>query len=504
MRVSAYKNALPGRQLVHRIAFPQRQKHQQQQQQQLQQLPFKKQPQAPGDAGRTTTGNQPGGGSGKPGQRQARQASGTTTRQPQLQRQQQTELEALHKSNQRASPSWQEQGHQQEQQAERQLGPAQRPPLEEQPEASTSGGADQSQRLKHGKLQAGQHPKTARDWQAKRDWLIMSMEEALIDDDIFAELAEELDLEEQWRPQISLLYKLGMRKVHLSKVLDSRLYVLKLGVPTLRRKLQFLRTAVGLTDDDICRLLVKFPRILEYKTEKTIRSHLDFFCKHGVEQEELPKVVLRAPMLLELSISKTLQPRIQFLTEVAAVPLTSIGKLITRHPQVMTCTEEGMLQRVQFLQQLGMDRQAIGKAVLAHPQILHYSIAAMEGRAEYLRSIGMSNEQLAAATARLPQLFSLDIRNNLVPKYDYLVQQLGGDVSTLSSYPAYLSLSLSNRIIPRHKFLEVVAAGSAKNVPRPFPMSYLKCSDKKFAHDVAGSSLQRFEAFRTQILSRRV
>lgn len=365
-------------------------------------------------------------------------------------------------------------------------------------------------------------PKSASHWQATRDYLVMSMDEALIDDATYAALADELDLEDAWRPQISLLWQLGMRKLQLEKLLDSRLYVLKLGVPTLRRKLQFLRADAGLTDADICKLLVKFPRILEYKTEKTIRSHLDFFVKHGVETTELPKVVMRAPQLLELSIPDTLTPRIRFLTETAGVPPTSIGKLITRHPQVLTCTEEGMSLRVAFLQSLGMDRSALGKAVLTHPQVLHYSVAAMEQRGAYMLSIGMSKEQLTAAVGRLPQLFSLDITNNLIPKFDYLVKQLGGDIGTLSSYPGYFTLSLSNRIIPRHKFLEAMAAsagskagvagatgrgksngrkkaGAAGGPPRPFPMSYLKCSDTKFAHDVAGSSLQRFEAFRTQM-----
>ena len=95
------------------------------------------------------------------------------------------------------------------------------------------------------------------------------------------------------RAQVSLLYQLGLRKQQLRKVLDSRIYSMQLGVPTLRRKLHFLRTAVGLGDADICRLLMKFPRILEYRTEKTIGSHLEFFRKHGVEHEDLAKVGAR-------------------------------------------------------------------------------------------------------------------------------------------------------------------------------------------------------------------
>lgn len=69
----------------------------------------------------------------------------------------------------------------------------------------------------------------------------------------------------------------------------------------------------------------------------------------------------------------------------------------------------------------------------------------MRERVAYMRSVGMSSEQAAAVFARLPQLFGLDVNNNLAPKIRYLVHELGGNVTTLSNYPAYLSLSLTNR-----------------------------------------------------------
>lgn len=72
-------------------------------------------------------------------------------------------------------------------------------------------------------------------------------------------------------------------------------------------------------------------------------------------------------------------------------------------------------------------------------------MSAMRERVAYMRSVGMSAEQAAAVFARLPQLFGLDVNNNLAPKIRYLVHELGGNVTTLSNYPAYLSLSLTNR-----------------------------------------------------------
>ncbi len=78
-------------------------------------------------------------------------------------------------------------------------------------------------------------------------------------------------------------------------------------------------------------------------------------------------------------------------------------------------------------------------------QVLHYKVESMREKVAYLRSIGMNASQVGVVLQRLPQLLSLDVRNNLVPKYRYLQAELGGTVDTVASYPAYFSLSLPLR-----------------------------------------------------------
>lgn len=78
-------------------------------------------------------------------------------------------------------------------------------------------------------------------------------------------------------------------------------------------------------------------------------------------------------------------------------------------------------------------------------QVLHYNVDSMEEKLQYLKEIGMGEQQVAQSISRLPQLLALDVRHNMRPKYNYLQSQMGGDVQTLCSYPAYFSLSLSQR-----------------------------------------------------------
>ena len=260
----------------------------------------------------------------------------------------------------------------------------------------------------------------------------------------------------------------------------------------MRKKLQFLRDAVGLSQEELAKVIVKCPRILEYRSEQTIRPRLAFLEKAGVAETDIAKVVLRAPMIMALSLSETLEPRAAFLQKEVGLAQGKggLGKLIARHPQVLTCSEEMMRQRTAFLSvDCGLTATEIARAVVAHPQVLHYKIDSMKERVDYLqRSVGMTEKQVACAVARFPQIFSLAVASNMAPKWRYLVEHLG-----------YFSLSLANRIIPRHKYLQLQRGGEA---PMPFPLGLLKITDKKFATEVAGTTLLEYEEFKEQLLQR--
>jgi hypothetical protein len=313
----------------------------------------------------------------------------------------------------------------------------------------------------------------------------------------FKHLAEECGLEESWRPAVGLLCQLGLRQSELARLSESRPEVFQISAGTMRRKLAFLRETVGLSDIELTKVVVKCPRILEYQSE-SVKTRLAFLKGAGIAPKDVAKVVLKAPMIMALSVDDTLRPRAAFLREEVYLAEGKLGKLFARHPQVLTCTEDMMRQRVQFLmQECGLETEDLAHAVLAHPQVLHYKIDSMRTRLDYLRSIGMSAEQIAAGVARFPQIFSLSVATNMAPKWHYLVEHLGGNLTSLVAYPAYFSLSLAKRIVPRHRYLQQLRGG---NLPLPVSMTVLKMTDKKFAVEVARTSLQEYESFREAIV----
>ena len=187
------------------------------------------------------------------------------------------------------------------------------------------------------------------------------------------------------------------------------------------------------------------------------------------------------------------------------VPQESLGKLICRQPQVLTYSEDSMRLRLDFLRGLGIDGGDLTKAVVSHPQVgtagpawhllfgsvvlsvgrlavaakegglvsrsghgdtasalltgmfgvrllrsdqvLQYRVEAMQEKVSYLRHIGMGAADVPVCLMRLPQLLCLDVRNNLIPKYNYLTEQMGGTVRSVTTFPAYFSLSLPGRCV---------------------------------------------------------
>lgn len=112
--------------------------------------------------------------------------------------------------------------------------------------------------------------------------------------------------------QATVYHKLGFTKADFRKVVKSRGTngLLQLRVSTIQSKLRFFKNELSFDDEDIRRLLVKCPRVMEHKIESTIRPHLDFLQQHGVAKGDLGKVdtlLHGQPTLLQPNCPATLR-----------------------------------------------------------------------------------------------------------------------------------------------------------------------------------------------------
>ncbi|KAK9819840.1 hypothetical protein WJX72_003114 [[Myrmecia] bisecta] len=316
-------------------------------------------------------------------------------------------------------------------------------------------------------------------------------------------LARQYSMDLAWKPQVELLVELGCTLRDLRKLLQrpdsaqpnqAPRFFTSMG-DSLRLKLGFFTEEVGMSREQVRRMLVKYPRIMEYSVLHVLWPHLQFFLDAGVPKNDMPKVVVRAPMVMQMSIANTLEPRIYYLTDRVGISEELIGKVIARLPQILSYSEDAMHERVEFLLENGLSQADIARAVASHPQLLHYRTESMQRRLAWLRQIGLTPEQVCRVVSQHPQLVCRDIERQLQPKFAYLCKELGGSADSIASFPNYLSLSLAQRIIPRHRYLETVRGRAITK----FPLNHLKCSNAIFAEKVAGTNLMHFEAFRLQM-----
>ncbi|PPE00462.1 hypothetical protein GOBAR_DD02512 [Gossypium barbadense] len=287
----------------------------------------------------------------------------------------------------------------------------------------------------------------------------------------YQRLSDEIDLDEKWFPLLDYL---------------------------TQERLDYL-LSVGVKQRDVRRILLRQPQILEYTVENNLKSHVAFLMSLGIPSSRIGQIIACAPSLFSYSVENSLKPTVRYLIEEVGINEHDLGKVVQLSPQILVQRIDiSWNTRYMFLsKELGAPRDSIVKMVKKHPQLLHYSIDdGLLPRINFLRSIGMRNSDILKVLTSLTQVLSLSLEDNLKPKYLYLINELNNEVHSLTKYPMYLSLSLDQRIRPRHRFLV-----SLKKAPKgPFPLGSLVPSDECFCQQWAGTSLDKYLAFRQRLL----
>lgn len=317
-------------------------------------------------------------------------------------------------------------------------------------------------------------------------------------DNKYPRLSAELDLDDKWLPLLDYLSTFGLKESHFIQMYERHMPSLQINVASAQERLEYL-LGVGVKQKDIKRILLRQPQILEYTVEKNLKAHVTFLLGLGIQNSRIGQIIGAAPSLLSYSVENSLKPTVRYLIEEVGIKERDLGKVVQLSPQILVQRiDNSWNTRYIFLsKELDAPRDSVVKMVTKHPQFLHYSIEdGLLPRINFLRSIGMRNSDILTVLTRLTQIFSLSLEENLKPKYMYLINELRNEVKSLTKYPMYLSLSLDQRIRPRHKFLV-----SLKKAPKgPFPLSSLVPTDESFCQQWAGTSLDKYLAFRQRLL----
>ncbi|XP_049355764.1 transcription termination factor MTEF1, chloroplastic-like [Solanum verrucosum] len=153
------------------------------------------------------------------------------------------------------------------------------------------------------------------------------------------------------------------------------------------------------------------PEILTAPISTTLRAAVTFLLREvHVTGENLPGVLRRRPRLLTKCVDKHLRPTLYFLQ-------SSIGiEDVSKCASLLSCSVE-----TKFIPRL-----------------------------DYFQRIGFSRRDAKVMFRRFPSLFCYSIEENLEPKFDYFVVEMGREMMELNVFPQYFSFSLEKRIKPRH------------------------------------------------------
>nr|AFK47676.1 unknown [Lotus japonicus] len=177
-----------------------------------------------------------------------------------------------------------------------------------------------------------------------------------------------------------------------------------------------------------------------------IKSTVEYITSMDFSAIEFQRIVGMCPEILTTKVSDII-PVFTFLHREVHVKGSDIKRVINRRPRLIVCSVNNRLRpTLYFLQSIGIEE------VSKHTDLLSCSVEdKFLPRIDYFENIGFSRDDATSMFRRFPQLFCCSIKNNLEPKYNYFVVEMGRDLKELKEFPQYFSFSLENRIKPRHK-----------------------------------------------------
>ncbi|KAL4015805.1 hypothetical protein IC575_023407 [Cucumis melo] len=185
----------------------------------------------------------------------------------------------------------------------------------------------------------------------------------------------------------------------------------------------------------------------------TLKSVEVCLSSMGLDRSAVGRVLDMYPKLLTSNPDYDIYPIFDFLLNEVQIPFPDIHKSIIRCPRILVSDLDHQLRpALKFLRDLGF----VGlKAITCQTTLLLVSNVehTLLPKIQFLENLGLSHEDVVNMVLRSPGLLTYSIQNNLVPKVNYFLGDMKGDLLELKSFPQYFSFNLERKIKPRHRSL---------------------------------------------------
>lgn len=294
---------------------------------------------------------------------------------------------------------------------------------------------------------------------------------------------------QQMKRTIHILKKSGVPLNQTHRLLIRFPKLLTLPSQLVYRNLQVLVGPIcKMGPEQVMSVLRKCPELLQYDHELSLRTLITLESAGVVG---IDRVVLAQPQVLG---SKRAESVMQYLATVI-LPVEDVPKVVRNHPSLLTMQPSSMLQMVNYLQELGLDRSAIGRVMRAYPHLLTESTEKADRVIQFLAKNQINN--FPQVIQQLPPILSYDPDSILRPKLHFLERVMGLASSEVESFPGYFSYPLHSVIAVRAIFLQSLG----------LPLSLVGLrrlvtnGDSDFCMKVAHISVEEFRRFKSAYLA---
>jgi len=244
-------------------------------------------------------------------------------------------------------------------------------------------------------------------------------------------------------------------------------------------RLTFLHSEVVVSITDIRKIVLKNPRVLMMSVEQNLTPKCVFYFIMTLQMNtnDVGKLLVKYPQILDYNLEHHTLPIHHYFLSLD-FSTYEFSRILQKHPRLITYSLIHIKRRIGYLRfELSLEANAIRRILYQCPQIVSLGQENLEHTVDFLlqavapgaslqsKSSSSSSSSTAAnevddrdalaivqiLIAGLPTLLGLSIDKNLAPKVEYLRAILGQDElsSALLRMPALLGYSLQNRIQPR-------------------------------------------------------
>ncbi|CAL9137406.1 unnamed protein product [Musa acuminata var. zebrina] len=181
---------------------------------------------------------------------------------------------------------------------------------------------------------------------------------------------------------------------------------------------------------------------------------VEFLKSKGFSDRHFPRLSSASPTIFSSAdVNRTLAPVFAFLvTELSADP-DQARDLILRCPDLLMASVDYRLRpTLLFLQELGLRSLSSPTNLNAH--LLNTPVEKLASKIRFLEGLGLSHQEASKVCARCPAIFGYSVENNLRPKVEYLVREMGRSMEEVNEFPQYFAFSMEKKIRPRHLHLK--------------------------------------------------